>query len=194
MKTNPSKSGRNVSLPVILIAFNVLLATAVVFLLVQHFKTDNKIAYVDSGKLLGEYKGAETARKEFEKKSAEWKANVDTLEKEVKEAIKKYEKEVSGLSRKEQQLSFEHINKKRRELLSYQRAINENAQQENSKLMQSVVSTINSHLLDYGKQHGYSMILIANPSGTIAYARDGMDVTAGVLEELNSQYLSAGKQ
>jgi outer membrane protein len=32
------------------------------------------------------------------------------------------------------------------------------------------------------------MILIANQAGTIAYAREGMDITSAVLEDLNHQY------
>jgi outer membrane protein len=45
----------------------------------------------------------------------------------------------------------------------------------------------------YGKQHNYKIILIANQSGTIAYAREGLDITPEVIEGLNKDYVPAGK-
>ncbi|WP_407428913.1 OmpH family outer membrane protein [Arcticibacter sp.] len=176
-----------------LIFSNVFLSVAVVVFLVLLVSNDDKIAYVESAKLLNEYKGAEVARKEFDKKAAEWKGNIDTLESDVRDAMKKYEKELSQMTTRERKINQELINTKRAQLVNYQRAISENAKQENVKVMQKVLSTVNSFLLDYGKKNGYKMILIANESGSIAYAREGLDVTAGVLDELNKEYLSSVK-
>ncbi|WP_439698630.1 OmpH family outer membrane protein [Mucilaginibacter sp. AW1-7] len=170
------------------IAYHVILSCAVIFLLLNYFFKNDKIAYVDSAKILNEYKGSAEAKKAFQSKAKLWQANIDTLTNEVKSSIQKYEKSIATMSAKEQELSKQLIQTKQKQLSDYQHAIQENAKQEDGKLTQGVVSQINAFLLKYGKDHNYKMILIANQSGTIAYARDGLDITAKVIEEINNEY------
>jgi outer membrane protein len=170
------------------LVFALFLFSSVVFLLYKAvFKTE-QIAYVDSGKIFNEYKGAADARKAFQVKSKVWQSNIDTLTGEVKNNIQKYEKSLATMSSNEQLLNRQLIQTKQKQLQDYQRAIQENAKQENDKLTQGIVVHINSFLTNYGKKNNYKLILIANPSGTIAYAREGLDITADVIEGLNSEY------
>ncbi|WP_426672074.1 OmpH family outer membrane protein [Mucilaginibacter sp. McL0603] len=169
-------------------SYHVLLGIAVLFLLSGFLFRNDKIAYVDSAKIFNEYKGSEEAKKAYQSKSKVWQGNIDTLTNEVKGAIQKYEKSVATMSKKEQDLSKQIIQEKQRQLAEYQRGIQENAKQENDKLTQSIVTQINAYLTVYGKKHNYKMILIANQSGTIAYARDGLDITQDVIDGLNAEY------
>jgi outer membrane protein len=174
--------------------YQMLLGIAVIFLLFNFFHNNDKIAYVDSGRILNEYKGAIEAKKLYQGKAKVWQSNIDTLTGEVKSAIKKYEKSLATMTPKEQDLSKQLIQAKEKQLSDYQRGIQENARQEDGKLMQGIVAQINAFLLEYGKQHNYKLILIANQSGTIAYGREGLDITNPVLEALNDQYtLGKGK-
>ncbi|TKC60293.1 OmpH family outer membrane protein [Pedobacter hiemivivus] len=166
-----------------------LCSVGVCFLLYQHLFKNDKVAYVDSAKIFSEYKGSEKARKAYEVKANQWKANIDTLTFEVQGLMKKYEKELSGMSKKEQELSRQIIGNKRKQLSDYQRAIRENDGREQAKVNQEIVSQINAVLEDYGKKNSYKLILIANQVGTIAYAREGLDITNDVLEKLNKEYL-----
>jgi outer membrane protein len=171
-----------------------LLGIAVIFLLFNFFHNNEKIAYVDSGRILNEYKGAIEAKKVYQSKAKTWQSNIDTLTAEVKSAIQKYEKSVATMTPKEQDLSKQLIQAKEKQLADYQKGIQENARQEDGKLMQGIVAQINTFLLDYGKGHNYKLILIANQSGTIAYGREGLDITTPVLDALNDQYaLGKGK-
>lgn len=159
-----------------------------VFLCIYTFGFNvSRVAYVDSGRLLNGYKAMVEARKDFEKKQSAWQANVDTLTRDVQDAIKKYEKTAALGSDKEKQLARELISTKQKQLYDYQNAVRQNAGQEEQKLTQSVLSTVNSYLLRYGKKHGYKMILIA-ANGNIAYADPGMDITDRIVEELNKEY------
>jgi outer membrane protein len=175
------------------VGYHTLVVAAVVFLLGSMTLKDDKIAYVDSVKILNDYKGSAEARKAYESKGKVWQANIDTLTGEVKTAIQKYEKSLATLSKKEQDLSKQLIRDKQRQLADYQRGIQENAKQEDGKLTQNVVAQINAYMATYGKQHNYKIILIANQSGTIAYAREGLDITPEVIEGLNKDYVPAGK-
>jgi len=161
---------------------------AILFLLYTQIFHREKIVYVDSAKLLNEYKGAEKARKELETKGKSWQNNVDTLALSIQNSIKSYEMKAQKMTLKEQNQEKHLINLKRKELADYQRAAQENATKENAKLMSPVISRVNKFLTDYGKDKGYTMILIANQSGTIAYAKEGLDVTSEVVKELNRDF------
>ena len=164
-----------------------------VFLVLYTFLFGNtKVAYVDSGKLLNGYKAMVEARKEFDKKEATWKANVDTLTHDVQDAIKKYEKTAAMGTDKEKQLARELITTRQKQLYDYQAAAKQNAGQEEQRLTQNVLSTVNSYLLRYGKKHGYKIILVA-ANGNIAYADNDMDITDKVVEDLNKEYYVAVK-
>ena len=193
MQNSTLKKVENKKMNYIKWTYQVLILCAVLFLLSGFYLNNDKIAYVDSGKILNEYKGSAEAKKAYESKAKVWQDNIDTLTNEVKFAIAKYEKSLATMSKKEQELSKQLIQVKQRELADYQHGIQENAKQEDGKLTQSVVVQINAYLTKYGKEHNYKMILIANQSGTIAYAREGLDITSDVLEGLNKEYIPSVK-
>lgn len=166
---------------------------AVTFLILSYFFfSTNKIAYVDSAKLLTGYKAMVQARSEFDEKQKTWGANIDSLTNDVKDAIQRYEKTAALGTEKEKQLSKELITGKQRQLYEYQNAIKQNASQEEQRLTQNVLSTVNAFLLRYGKKHGYKIVFIA-ANGNIAYADQGMDITDKVVEQLNKEYAVPAK-
>lgn len=153
----------------------------------------NRVAYVDSAKLLNGYKGMIEARNEFDKKRSVWQANIDTLTIEAEDAIKKYSRDQALGTDKEKKLAKDLIQSKQKQLISYQNAIKQNASEEQERLNQSVFSTVNAFLLRYGKKHGYKMVLIA-ANGNIAYADPSMEITDEVVEELNKEYAPSAAQ
>ncbi len=148
----------------------------------------NELAYVDSNKLLNEYEGMKAARGVYEKKATAWQANIDTLTVEVQNAIKAYEKESRGMTAKEKSLSKELIKSKQEKLINYQRAIQDQSQQEDYKATQEVLADINAYLKEYGENHAYKIILAATDAGNIVYAQEGMEITEEVIEGLNKRY------
>lgn len=165
----------------------------VVFLTVYTlFFSGTKVAYVDSNKLLNGYRAMVEARRQYEAKETSWKANIDSLTRDVQDAINTYNKSVVMATKKEQQLTKELISTKQKQLYDYQNAIKMNASQEEQRLTQNVLTTVNAYLLRYGKKHGYKMILIAS-NGNIAYADNDMDITDKVVEELNKEYAVPAK-
>lgn len=168
--------------------FSIISLLIGLFLLLYFFTfANNKIVYVDSGKLMAGYKGMVEARKEYDKKRSVWQANIDTLTNDVQNAIKKYSKDLALGTDKEKQLSKELIQSKQKGLMDYQNAIKQNASQEEDRLNQEVFSTVNAFLMRYGKKNGYKMILIAS-NGNIAYADPSMEITDKIVEELNKEY------
>lgn len=175
---NPNKL--NLTVGIINLLVLIFLAYVVFF--------QQKVVYVDSAKLLNDYKGMQAARAAYQQKAVTWKANIDTLTNEVKQQIFQYEKESPKMTVKERQLSQELIRTKQNQLAQYQNALNTQAQQEDQKMTGEVVSQINAYLKKYGESNGYRIILAATEYGNLAYADETLDITAEVLEGLNKEY------
>src|SRR5688572_20969789 len=172
-----------------LVGLGVLNLIAVIFLFVYLFPSANKIVYIDSAKLLNNYKGMQDARAAYQQKASAWKANVDTLTVEVQRQIMTYEKESPKMTIKERQLSQELIRTKQKQLYDYQQALNTQAQQEDAKMTADVVTQVNAYIKKYGESHGYKIILAATEYGNLAYAHEGLDITDEILYGLNKEYV-----
>jgi outer membrane protein len=171
-----------------LVGIGILNLLAIISLSVIVFNKPDKVVYVDTSKLLNNYKGMQAARAAYQSKAGAWKSNVDTLTSEVQQLIFKYEKESASLTVKERQLSQELIRSKQKQLADYQQALNTQAQQEDARMTSDVVTQVNAYLKKYGESKGYTVILAATEYGNLAYADEGLDITDEVLEGLNNEY------
>ena len=150
--------------------------------------TAEKVAYVDSNSLLSGYQGMIDARADFQKMSAEWQARIDTLTVDVQNELKRHEKEVAKMTKKEKGLSEQLIRSKQQQLVTYQKAIQEKAAQEDARITQAVIDDMNAYIQDYGKQKSYKIIFAATNVGNILYAQEGVNITEEVVAGLNIKY------
>jgi outer membrane protein len=171
---------------------SVSILTVISLLIYQFAFSSDKIAYVDSSKLMNGYKAMVEVRSEFEKKQKTWQSNIDSLTVDVQEAIKKYEKSAALGTPNEKQLAKDLIGSKQKQLFDYQAAIKQNAGEEEQRLSQNVLTTVNAFLLRYGKKHNYKMIFVT-ANGNIAYADPGSDISDDIVEQLNKEYTVIGK-
>lgn len=172
--------------PLYLTLVNLLLLAA--FAAYYFLGSERKIVYVDSKQLINGYEGMVVARKEYQKKATQWKANVDTLASEVQRRIVDFEKGASKMSVKERELTKELIRTKQKQLYDYQEALSSQAKQEDNRLTGSVITEINAYLKTYGERHGYTIILAATEYGNLAYVDESLNITEEVLKGLNNQY------
>ena len=149
---------------------------------------ESKLAYVDINKLMDGYNRTEVERAAFQTKAKQLQSNVDSLIGNWQEELKAYEKERSTLSKKEIELKQELLAGKQQQIGAYQQAIQKQIQEEDQKATQIVVGDINAYVKEYGKTHGFSIIMGATGSGNIMYANEVSDLTEEVLEGLNKKY------
>jgi outer membrane protein len=171
-------------IPIFTVVNSVLLLA---FFLYTFFNT-SKIAYVDSNKLINGYQGMVRARTEYKAKLAVWKSNIDTLVKDVQSEISKYNNEKPRMSARERELSEKLIITKKQQLADYQKATNDKASQEDAAATRKVIDEINAFIKEYGKIHGYTIVLAATDYGNIAFAKENLDLTGKILDELNKNY------
>lgn len=147
-----------------------------------------KLAYVDVNKLLQHYDRTEVDRKAFEKKAAILKANVDSLVTDWQNELKAYEKERASMTKKELALKQELLQNKQQQINNYQHAVQEQIEEEDQKMTQTVVNDINDFVKAYGRKEDHLIIFGAQGNGNIMYAHEGIDLTDEILEGLNKQY------
>jgi len=150
--------------------------------------TSKDLVFVDSSKLINNYKGMMDARKAYQQKAVVWQANVDTLVNEIQNDLKKFEKENAQMTPKERELTRQLLQNKQQQLADYQKATQQQAAQEDGQMTKQVVDEINQYIKDYGKRNKLKIILAATDYGNIAYAEEGIDITDEILEGLNKKY------
>lgn len=172
----------------------IIVLSVVSFLLILGliYISKSKIVYVDSNKLLAGYKGMVNARAEYSKKEISWKSNIDTLTLDVKNAMRKYNEILVNGTDKEKKMAKDLIGIKQKELYDYQNAIKQNASEEQNRINEQVLSTINTFLDSYGRKHHYKFILIA-ANGNIGYADKSSDITSDVVDALNKDFFPKTK-
>ena len=146
------------------------------------------IVYVESGKMLDGYQGMKDARKSFEAKAKGWERQNQALIGSFRTAVEQYQKTAASLTPEQRAAAEQKLQAQQQQGAVEQQKIQAQAQEAEAKLTQTVLESVNKKVEAYGKAHGYKMILIAAPSGTIAYGEKGLDITAPVLAYLNSEY------
>ena len=149
---------------------------------------DGKIAYVESNKMLDGYQGMKDARKAFEGKARGWEKQNQTMLAGFKAAVEAYQKQAPGLTAEQRAAAEQKLQAQQQQVGQQQQQLQAQAQQEEAKLTQTVLESVNKKVETYGKTHGYRLILIAAPSGTIAYGQKDLDITEPVLAYLNAGY------
>ena len=147
-----------------------------------------KLAYVESNKMLDGYQGMKDARKSFEGKARSWERQNQSMLASFKAAVEAYQKQAPTLSPEQRAASEQKLQAQQQQVAQQQQQLQGQAQEEEAKLTQTVLSSVNKKVEAYGKAHGYKLILIAAPSGTIAYGEKNLDITTPVLAYLNAEY------
>ncbi|TGE25771.1 OmpH family outer membrane protein [Hymenobacter aquaticus] len=148
----------------------------------------DKVAYVESGKLLEGYKAMQDARRSFEAKARGWEKQNQALVTGFQNAVQQYQKQAESLTPEQRAATEQKLQAQQQQAGAAQEKIQRQAQEEEAKMTQQVLERINKQIEKYGKDNGYKLILIAAPSGTIAYGRKDIDITDRVLKHLNKEY------
>ncbi|MFD1468771.1 OmpH family outer membrane protein [Hymenobacter caeli] len=148
----------------------------------------DQIAYIEEAKLLDGYQGMKDARRAFGVKAKGWEGQNQALVASFRTAVEAYQKQAPTLTPEQRAATEQKLQAQQQQSGEQQQKLQAQAQQEEAKLTQTVLGAVNKKVEAYGKAHGYKLILIAAPSGTIAYGRKDLDLTTPVLAYLNQTY------
>lgn len=147
-----------------------------------------KVGYVHTFQLLENYKGMQEAAQLFEKKRTGWAQTLDSLQREHQVAVDTYLKMQAGLSDEERAEREARLGHSQQTVQQFQKAVEQKAQDDDASMTEGVLVQVSDFISDYGKTHGYTVILGTSQEGNILYGNEGHNLTEELTEALNLQY------
>jgi outer membrane protein len=146
-----------------------------------------KIGYVDVERLKTEYKEFQDAQERFNRQLSMWQSQADTMQKEITALQDELERQGSLLTeakRKEKQQMIINKQKQYQDFASKILGPEGEAAKRERELSKPLIDKINAVIQLVAIRDGFALILDSS-GGNVLYAKEDMDLTAVILEELN---------
>ncbi|MBI4646903.1 MAG: OmpH family outer membrane protein [Bacteroidia bacterium] len=96
--------------------------------------------------------------------------------------------QVENLDQQQRAIKEQVLTDQKNDIIKYTQTINNNAKEEENKMLEGVLNQINSFSEEYGKTNGYDLVFGTTLSGSILYGCPARDITDEILEALNNRY------
>ncbi|GAA4310127.1 OmpH family outer membrane protein [Pontixanthobacter gangjinensis] len=149
---------------------------------------EQKTAYVDTTKIVQEYKEMKDVEAEFTNKSDSVRKQLDSVARAFQQEVQAYQSEMKSMSQAQRQEKEQELMQKQQMLQQQQQMQSNRLREESGAVMDSIVKKIKDYVKDYGKENNYTYIFGSNESANIMYAEEGLDITQDILKELNEDY------
>ncbi|MFD1094510.1 OmpH family outer membrane protein [Salegentibacter chungangensis] len=150
--------------------------------------TQQKTAYVDTTKLIQEYKEMKDVEAKFNTKSDSVRQQLDSAAKAFQQEVQAYQEERGSMSQSQRQEKEQELMQKQQMLQQQQQMKGGQLRKESDAVIDSIVTKVKDYVKDYGKDKGYTYIFGSNESANIMYAEEGLDITEEILNNLNEEY------
>ena len=149
---------------------------------------EQKTAYVDTTKIIQEYKEMKDVEAEFTTKSDSVREKLDAAAREFQQEVQEYQANMNSMSQSARQEKEGELMQKQQMLQQQQQMVSNQLRQESSVVMDSMVNKVKDFVKSYGEKNGYTYIFGSNESANIMYAKEGLDITDDILSEMNEEY------
>lgn len=147
-----------------------------------------KIAFIDNGKVINEYQMKIDIEEEFKLKDEVFKKRMDSIGKAFQLEAQTFQANAQKLSQAKQQEQYQALGQKQQGLQQQFQYEQQQMQQLFSVEMDSVISKVNTFVGEYGKKNGYTYILGKNEAGSVMYGSDANDISEAVTTAINAAY------
>lgn len=147
-----------------------------------------KIAFIDNGKVINDYQMKIDIEEEFKIKDEAFKKRMDSIGKAFQAEAQAFQATAQKLSPQKQQEQYQALGQKQQGLQQQFQYEQQQMQQLFSVEMDSVISKVNTFVNDYGKKNGYTYILGKNEAGSVMYGSDANDISEAITKAINDAY------
>ncbi|MDD5528490.1 MAG: OmpH family outer membrane protein [bacterium] len=154
------------------------------------YSAEMKMGYIDSNRLLNEYKGKDELKVKLQKQLEKWEKEAMTKKEKIQGLIKEFESQGAMLSDDAKARKQKDIEQKQMEYETFVQKIwgaEGDAKKINEEVMKPVVDKVNVILQRIGKERDYTIIFDVASTGVV-YAKEGMDLTNEVVDEINKEF------
>lgn len=163
----------------------IILSLAVVSLLTSCVQ--DQMAYVDNTVLIQDYYKMKSTEARFEKKSQALSEELDSVAGEFQEEVQEFRDGMNNMSTKQREEKQTELMQKQQMLQQQQQRKSQMLRQESDQAIDSLIQEVKDFVADYGEDRKYAFIFGSNESANIMYAKEGLDITQEILDELNAK-------
>ena len=150
--------------------------------------SEQKTAYVDTTKIVQEYKEMKDVEAEFTSKSDSVRKQLDSVARVFQQEVQTYQTEMKSMSEAQRKAKEQELMQKQQMLQQQQQMQSNRLREQSNVVMDSIVNKIKDYVKEYGKENNYTYIFGSNESANIMYAEEGLDITQDILKKLNEDY------
>ncbi len=162
----------------------VVLAIAVTAMACQQ----NKIAFVDSVRIMDEYQEKIDVEARFRAKAEAMTKKRDSISQAFQLELQQFQAKAQKMSQKDAQEEYAQL-QQRGQFVGQQLQQEEQQLQLTSQAeMDTLVKKFKKEIKEYGKANGYTYILGGGDGGAVLYGEEAHDLTDAILKILNDKY------
>lgn len=147
-----------------------------------------KVGYVRTFDLLENYNGMTEAAQLFDEKRQAWAFTLDSLKREHELDVQTYLQVKESLPLEERTERELRLQRSQQTVQQYSQAVEQKALEEDNSMTQGVLTQVSDFMQQYGKAHGYTVILGTSQDGSLLYGQEAHDLTEEITKALNAQY------
>jgi outer membrane protein len=143
--------------------------------------SNEKIVYVDNGKLFNSFILKKKLQVELEKSISSQKAQLDSLEVELKILAAKMNEHTA-------RIEIENFEQKRRVFKIYSDRFEEEKNKQIKSMDFQIWNQLNTYVAEYGKENNLDIIIASSGDGNVMYVNEKNNITDKVVQYVNNKY------
>lgn len=159
-----------------------------VLVLVASCQQQQKIAFVDNGELINNYKMKIEIEESFKIKDDAFQKRMDSISRNFQVEAQAFQMAAQKMSQNDAQEQYNALGQKQQALQQQFQMEQQQMQNAFGVEIDSVISKVNVFVKDYGKKNGYTFILGKNEAGSVMYGEEANDITTTLTDALNAAY------
>jgi len=152
-------------------------------------QNQQKIGFVDNGKVVNEYQAKKDIEEKYNKKQQEFQKRTDSIGKAFQLEAQEVQSKFSSMSQSKQQEQYQLLGQKQKMLQQQIQSEQQQMQQAFQTEIDSVIAKVKGFVKKYGKNHGYTYILGTSDNvASVLYGAEENDLSKIVIDSLNANY------
>lgn len=148
----------------------------------------NKIAFVDSVRIMDEYQEKIDVEARFQIKAEAMTKKRDSISQAFQMELQQFQSKAQSMSQQNAQEQYSQL-QQRGQFVGQQLQLEEQELQQVSQAeMDTLVKKVKKEIREYGKANGYTYILGGGDGGSVLYGDEAKDLTDVILKNLNDNY------
>jgi len=152
-------------------------------------QNQQKIGYVDNGKLINEYQEKKDIEAKYNLKEQAFQKRTDSISKAFQLEAQEFQMKLSSMPQSKQQEQYQILGQKQKMLQQQLQFEQQQMQQAFQTEIDSVISKVKDFVKAYGKNNGYNYILGTSDNvASVLYGDETNDLSQIMIDSLNLAY------